>query len=180
MSDLTPSQTRPSSAASQPSVPPQNANLFSASQFSHDDGSAGPQLPTDLDGDALDNPGNKAKEAIPTFSRAVKLGMGSLHGGSVSRTGAEPPKVTAVVMPEATPTIIISDTSAVGGCSVPTDGHSSESAKRSSDLETGLSTVPTFIPDQDSDLPLDKDDEMDIFLNLEGDNDPQRSSDSSK
>lgn len=40
--------------------------------------------------------------------------------------------------------------------------------------------VPPIIPKHDSDLPIDEEDDMDIFLNLEGDDAPQHSSESSK
>lgn len=83
-------------------------------------------------------------------------------------------------MLEITSSIIISGTAAMGGSSSSTDGQNLEAAKRSSDVEPELSSIATFIPDHDSDLPLNEDDEMDIFLNLEGDNDPQQSSGSLK
>ncbi|KAJ8436843.1 hypothetical protein Cgig2_026167 [Carnegiea gigantea] len=69
-----------------------------------------------------------------------------------------------------------------GETSGPYEGPNSRSehTKHSSGLEEGLSPLPTFLPDQDSDLPIEEDDEMDIFLNLEGENEPQHSLDSSK
>ncbi|KAJ8420306.1 LOW QUALITY PROTEIN: hypothetical protein Cgig2_010037 [Carnegiea gigantea] len=84
------------------------------------------------------------------------------------------PKVAAV-RTEAAPTIFF-----WGGTSGPSKGLNLEHNKHSSSLDKGLNPLSTFIPYQDSDLPIDEDDEMDIFLNLEGDNEPQHSSDSSK
>ena len=83
-------------------------------------------------------------------------------------------------MPAATPTVVLSDTFRAAGEFVTSEGHIAELANRSSaSLETGLSMVPLVLPEHDSDLPVDEDDDMDILLNLEGDDDPQRSSDSS-
>ena len=71
------------------SVSPHNANLLSAPQLSDDGSPSRPQLPTELDGSSPNNPSLKGKEAVPTFSGAVKLGVGSISGGSVSRTRTE-------------------------------------------------------------------------------------------
>ena len=90
------------------------------------------------------------------------------------------PKVTAV-RTKATLTIVISDSSSWGvGTSGPSEGPNSEHTKHSSVLNEGLNPFATFLLDQDSNLPIDEDDETDIFLNLEGDNEPQYLSDSSK
>lgn len=58
-------------------------------------------------------------------------------------------------------------------------GQDSNLSNRSpTSLATDLGEVPLFLPEQDSDLPIDEDDDMDIFLNIEGSEDPQHSSDS--
>lgn len=89
MFDVPPSQPSLPTADSKSSVPLHNANLLRSSQFPHDGPLPGSQLPTDLDGSSHNNPSDKDKEAISTFSWAVMLGMGSLSGGSVPRTRTE-------------------------------------------------------------------------------------------
>lgn len=89
MFDVPPSQPPLPTADSKSSVPLHNANLLRSSQFPHDGPLPGSQLPTDLDGSSHNNPSDKDKEAISTFSWAVMLGMGSLSGGSVPRTRTE-------------------------------------------------------------------------------------------
>lgn len=90
MSDVAPNQTQsPSTAPNSSSVSPHNVNLLSAPQLSNDGSPSRPQLSTELDGSSPNNPSRKGKEAVPTFSRAVKLGVGSISGGSVSRTWTE-------------------------------------------------------------------------------------------
>lgn len=77
--------------------------------------------------------------------------------------------------------MVLLDINPGGAEGVTLEGHISEPANRSpASLETNLSKVPPFLPDQDYDMPIDEDDDMDIFLNLEGDDDPQHSSVSSK
>lgn len=64
--------------------------MLSPPQLPHDGSSSRPdQLPTDLDGNPSNYPSSKGQKAVPTFSRVVKLGMGSVSGGSVSRTRTE-------------------------------------------------------------------------------------------
>lgn len=68
----------------------------------------------------------------------------------------------------------------MGGTSGPFKGPHSEHNKHSSGLDEVLNPLPTFLPEQDGDLPIDDDDEMDIYLNLEEDTEPHYSFDSSK
>ena len=85
MSDVPPNQNHPPTVDPTSSVPSHNANLFYSSQFSHDGSPSGPQLPIDLDGCTSNNPSGKGKATIPTFSWAVKFGVGGLSGDSVPR-----------------------------------------------------------------------------------------------
>ncbi|KAJ8427948.1 hypothetical protein Cgig2_023243 [Carnegiea gigantea] len=62
-----------------------HANLLHPTQLSHDGLTRGSKLPTDLDGTSSHSSGSKDKATIPTFSRAVKLGLGSLDSHSLSR-----------------------------------------------------------------------------------------------
>ncbi|KAJ8424398.1 hypothetical protein Cgig2_006320 [Carnegiea gigantea] len=89
MFDVPPSQPPLPTADSKSSVPLHNANLLRSSQFPHDGPLPRSQLPTDLNRSSHNNPSEKDKEAIPTFSRAVKLRMGILSGGPVPRTRTE-------------------------------------------------------------------------------------------
>lgn len=71
------------------SAPPQNANMLNSPRLSHDDPAFGSQIPTNLDGSTTYSPSSQGKEALPSFSEAVKLGMGGLSGHSVPRIRAE-------------------------------------------------------------------------------------------
>jgi len=70
-------------------APSHLADLLNSSQLLHDRPSPRSQLPMDLHGSSHHNPSCKDKETIPTFSRAVKLGMGGLSGHSLPRTRSE-------------------------------------------------------------------------------------------
>lgn len=87
------------------------------------------------------------------------------------------PKVTTVNVPAPIPTVILSDTSTCGGVSVAKD----ESFLEQSNLvEHGLNVAPAFMPEHDPDLAIDNENDMDMFLNLEGGDEPQHSFDSTK
>lgn len=76
-----------------------------------------------------------------------------------------------------TPTVVLSDLNPSGTATVPLKVHHSDHTTRpSASLETDLSQVPHFSPERDTDLPLDEDDDMDIYLNLDGGEDPRHSS----
>ncbi|KAJ8451990.1 hypothetical protein Cgig2_016571 [Carnegiea gigantea] len=186
----------------------QNANLLNSARLSHDGYPSGSQLPTNLDGGTTHSPGCKNQQAILTFSRAWEVFVVDLsrtrpechvhttsgnmestnkpkkrsrlpsanrkHGILPTPSRFSAPKVTAV-RTEATPTIVISDRSSRGNSRSKFGAYQAFLG-----LDEGLNPLPTYLPDQDSDLPIDEDDEMDIFLNLEGDNEPQHSFDSLK
>jgi len=75
----------PSRSPTSSSTTTPNANLFNTPQLWDDDSSSRPQLPTDLNGSPINYPSSKSPKAIPTFSKVVKLRVGSVSGGSVSR-----------------------------------------------------------------------------------------------
>lgn len=90
MSETSPNHIQPSSTASLlPSPSDQSANLLNTPQLPNDGSSARSQLPSDMDESTPYHPRCKSKEALPTFSRVIKLGMGSVSSDSVSRARAE-------------------------------------------------------------------------------------------
>ncbi|KAJ8429476.1 hypothetical protein Cgig2_011062 [Carnegiea gigantea] len=261
MSDEPPDQTQSlSTAPNSSSVSSHNANLLSAPQLSNDGSPSRPQLPADLDGSSPNNPSRKGKEAVPTFSRAVKLGVGSISVGSVSRTRTEchvypatsnlesmhkatpigpltpdidlptmrlqevcaicgstthaleacpdsPKNVLEVVVEKFGATTLHPDSVVASPCcgsrsTTPSESWVTVSPKKRSRLPSAhrkqgiwptptpkvtadfmrATTPPWYFRTsiQDYDMPIDEDDDMDIFLNLEGDDGPQHSSDSSK
>jgi len=66
-----------------------NAYLLNSAQLSHDGHPSRSQLPPNLDGGLTHNPGCKNQEIIPTFSQAIKLRVGGLRSGDLSRTRPE-------------------------------------------------------------------------------------------
>ncbi|KAJ8443344.1 LOW QUALITY PROTEIN: hypothetical protein Cgig2_015825 [Carnegiea gigantea] len=71
------------------------ANLLNPTQPPHDGLTPGSKLPTDLDGSSSHSSGSKGKATIPTFSRAVKLRLGSHGSHCLSRIRSDIlPRVT--------------------------------------------------------------------------------------
>lgn len=89
MSTAPSSHSQPHSVESDSSNQAQNANLFNYAQLPNDGLTSGPQLTTDLDGNSSYSAGCKDKTTIPTFSRVVKLGLGSIGRHSLSQTRSE-------------------------------------------------------------------------------------------
>jgi len=90
-------------------------------------------------------------------------------------------KVNIGFMSANTRTVVLSNLNPSGIATVPLKGHHSDHTTcPSASLEIDLSQVPHFSLEWDTDLPLDEDDDINIYLNLECSEDPQHSSDSSK
>ncbi|KAJ8427048.1 hypothetical protein Cgig2_020906 [Carnegiea gigantea] len=90
-------------------------------------------------------------------------------------------KVTTVTLQDATHTVVVSDTSCAEGEVGTTSGPNLEPTPLpSKSLQAGKNQFPPVVSDPEADLPIDDEDDMDIFLNLEGDDDPQHSSEFSK
>lgn len=83
------------------------------------------------------------------------------------------PKVTTVLRPEVTPIIILTDTSDVGGTSISPNGCNSEINNWDTMLNKGTVTIAHGSPSQGAELPIDDEDDTDMFLKLEGDIEPQ-------
>lgn len=91
-----------------------------------------------------------------------------------------PPKVNTVPPPTPTPIVVVSDTSNAGGDMRTTSGTTLEpTALHANSSQARKSQVPPVVSKPKANLPIN-DENMDIFLNLEGDDDPQHSSESLK
>ncbi|KAJ8433204.1 hypothetical protein Cgig2_004336 [Carnegiea gigantea] len=139
-------------------------------------------LPTDLDGSPSNYPSSKGQrlyEPSPGLLSSewevsvVVLSMKCLFCPESLVINVSAPKVTTVSIPGSPPIVVISDLNPSGQDIGPMACQDSNPSNRS---PTALATDLG----QDSDLPIDEDDDMDIFLNLEGSEDHQHCSDSSK
>ncbi|KAJ8424323.1 hypothetical protein Cgig2_017530 [Carnegiea gigantea] len=169
-------QAKPTSIDTNSPAPFYHANLLNSSQLPHDGPSPGSQLPTDLDGSSHHNPSSKDKEAIPTFSRVVKLEMGGLGGlilflslripNSHRKCGILPtpshftaPKVNTVPPPITPPTVVVSDNFCARGDMGMTSGTTLEPTPLpTTSWQARKSQVPPVVSDLETDLPLDDED----------------------
>lgn len=77
--------------------------------------------------------------------------------------------------------MVVSDTSNAGGDMHTTSGTTLEPTEwPTNSRQARKSQVPPVVSNQEADLLIDDGDDMDIFLNLEGDDGPQHSFESSK
>lgn len=91
------------------------------------------------------------------------------------------PKVNIIPSPTNTPTVAVSDTFSAGGAMGATSGPTfGPTTLHTNSWEAKKSQTPPVLSNPEVDLPIDDEDNMDIFLNPEGDEDPQLSSESSK
>jgi len=91
------------------------------------------------------------------------------------------PKVNTILPPTTTPTVVVSDMSSAGGDVGTTSEPTFEpTALHKNSWQAKKSQPAPAILHPKADLPIDDEADMDIILNLEGDEDPQHSFESSK